>query len=48
MLAPMMHYLILDPGQMPLNPAAKIDYVRLSEMARREVDELRARGRWDR
>jgi len=43
-----LHYVILDPGQMPLNRAAKIDYVRLSEMARREVDDLRTRGRWDR
>lgn len=42
------HYVILNPGQMPLNRAAKIDYVRLSEMARAEVDQLRAKGRWDR
>lgn len=41
------HYVILDPGQMPLNRVAKIDYVRLSEMARAEVDRLRAKGRWD-
>jgi len=43
-----LHYVILEPGQMPLNRAAKIDYVRLSERAREEVDQLRAQGRWDR
>ncbi|MGA2264245.1 MAG: fatty acid--CoA ligase family protein, partial [Acidobacteriota bacterium] len=42
------HYVLLEPGQMPLNRAAKIDYVRLSEMVREEVDQLRAKGRWDR
>jgi hypothetical protein len=33
---------------MPLNRAAKIDYVRLSEMALEEVARLRAARRWDR
>jgi hypothetical protein len=33
---------------MPLNRVAKIDYVRLSEMACQEIDRLRAAGRWDR
>ncbi len=42
------HYVLLEPGQMPLNRTAKIDYVRLSEMVREEVDQLRAKGRWDR
>jgi acyl-CoA synthetase (AMP-forming)/AMP-acid ligase II len=42
-----LHYVLLEPGQMPLNRAAKTDYVRLSEMARQEVDRLRSRGRWD-
>ncbi|MBZ5499828.1 MAG: acyl--CoA ligase [Acidobacteriia bacterium] len=42
------HYVLLEPGQMPLNRAAKIDYVRLSELARQEVDSLRSKGRWDR
>jgi fatty-acyl-CoA synthase len=41
------HYVLVDPGQMPLTRAVKIDYVRLSEMARQEVERLRARGRWD-
>ncbi len=43
-----LHYVLLEPGKMPLNRAAKIDYVRLSEMAREEVDRLRGQGRWDR
>ncbi len=42
-----LHYVLLEPGQMPLNRVAKVDYVRLSEMARQEVDRLRAAGRWD-
>ena len=42
-----LHYVLLEPGQMPLNRAAKIDYFRLSEMAKQEIDQLRARGRWD-
>ena len=43
-----LHYVILEPGQMPLNRSAKVDYVRLSEMAREEVAKLRAARRWDR
>ncbi len=42
------HYVLLEPGQLPLNRVAKIDYFRLSELARQEIDQLRARGRWDR
>ena len=42
------HYVILEPGAMPLNRVAKTDYVRLAEMARREVERLRAAGQWDR
>jgi acyl-CoA synthetase (AMP-forming)/AMP-acid ligase II len=42
------HYVILEPGQMPLNRTAKIDYVKLSEMALEEVARLRAVRRWDR
>lgn len=41
------HYVILNPGEMPLNRVAKIDYVRLAEMAKAEVDRLRAKGHWD-
>ncbi len=43
-----LHYVLLDPGKMPLNRVAKIDYLRLSEMAKEEVDRLRSLGRWDR
>jgi acyl-CoA synthetase (AMP-forming)/AMP-acid ligase II len=42
------HYVLLEPGQMPLNRVIKTDYVRLAEMAREEVERLRAAGRWDR
>jgi len=42
-----LHYVILEPGQMPLNRVAKVDVVRLQEMARVEVASLRERGRWD-
>ena len=41
------HYVILEPGAMPLNRSAKVDVVRLQEMARTEVGKLRERGRWD-
>ncbi len=40
------HYLLLDPGEMPLNRVAKPDYVRLQQMALREVEALRAQGKW--
>jgi acyl-CoA synthetase (AMP-forming)/AMP-acid ligase II len=42
-----LHYVVLEPGQMPLNRAAKVDYFRLHEMAQEETERLRARGRWD-
>ena len=41
------HYVLLEPGGMPLNRAAKADYVRLFELAKREIEVLRAQGRWD-
>jgi acyl-CoA synthetase (AMP-forming)/AMP-acid ligase II len=41
------HYVLLEPGQMPLNRVAKADYVRLHEMAAREIEGLRAKGKWD-
>jgi acyl-CoA synthetase (AMP-forming)/AMP-acid ligase II len=49
-LAPYMrprHWIILDPGQMPLNRVIKPDYVRVQAMARAAIMELRARGKWD-
>ncbi len=42
-----LHYVMLEPGGMPLNRAAKSDYVRLREMAKEEVERLRTAGRWD-
>ncbi len=42
-----LHYVILEPGAMPLNRSAKVDIVRLQELAREEVARLRQRGRWD-
>jgi fatty-acyl-CoA synthase len=42
------HYVILEPGELPLNRVAKTDYVTLHEMAKKEVARLRAEGGWDR
>jgi len=42
-----LHYVILEPGTMPLNRTAKVDVRRLQQMAGQEVERLRARGRWD-
>ena len=42
------HYVLLEAGQMPLNRAAKADYVRLHEMAKSEIEALRGKGKWDR
>ena len=42
-----LHYVVLEPGGLPLNRVAKTDYMRLSEMAQAEVQRLRARRRWD-
>ena len=42
-----LHYVILEPGAMPMNRTAKVDVVRLQQSAREEVARLRARGRWD-
>jgi acyl-CoA synthetase (AMP-forming)/AMP-acid ligase II len=41
-------YVILDPGALPLNRSAKIDYLRLNQMAREEAEKLRAQRKWDR
>ncbi|HYH00058.1 MAG TPA: class I adenylate-forming enzyme family protein [Terriglobales bacterium] len=41
------HWVILEPGQMPLTRTVKPDYVRLSQMAREEIARLRAAGKWD-
>jgi acyl-CoA synthetase (AMP-forming)/AMP-acid ligase II len=42
------HWIILEPGQMPLNRVVKPDYGRAQEMAREEIARLRTRGEWDR
>ncbi len=42
------HWIILEPGRMPLNRVVKPDYLRAREMARQEIAQLRARGEWDR
>jgi acyl-CoA synthetase (AMP-forming)/AMP-acid ligase II len=42
------HWILLSPGQMPLNRVVKPDYVRAQEMARQEIARLRDRGKWDR
>ncbi len=41
------HVEILEPEQMPLNRVAKTDYMILKKMALKIVDELRAKGQWD-
>jgi acyl-CoA synthetase (AMP-forming)/AMP-acid ligase II len=42
-----LHYVILEPGTMPMNRTAKVDVTRLQQLAREEVAKLRERGRWD-
>ena len=41
------HWIILSPGQMPLNRVGKPDHRRVQEMALQEIAQLRARGEWD-
>ena len=43
-----LHYVILEPGTLPLNRVAKVDTLRLKDLAVEEVRRLRERGRWDR
>jgi fatty-acyl-CoA synthase len=42
------HYVLLEAGRVPLNRAAKPDYVGLLEIAKREIEVLRTKGKWDR
>jgi len=42
------HAVILQPGNMPLNRVAKVDYMNLKNQALKIIDELREKGRWDR
>ena len=41
------HWIILEPGQMPLNRVVKPDHLRAQEMVCQEIARLRARGEWD-
>jgi acyl-CoA synthetase (AMP-forming)/AMP-acid ligase II len=41
------HWIVVEPGQMPLNRLGKPDHQRAQEMARQEIAALRARGEWD-
>ena len=41
------HWIVLEPGQMPLNRVVKPDHMSVLEMARQEIAELQARGLWD-
>jgi acyl-CoA synthetase (AMP-forming)/AMP-acid ligase II len=43
-----LHYVILEPGALPLNRVAKVDTLKLKDLAMAEVRKLRERGRWDR
>lgn len=42
------HWMILEPGQIPLNRMGKPDYRRVKELAGEEIERLRAQGGWDR
>ncbi len=42
-----LHYVLIEPGEFPLNRVAKTDYVLLKERAVAEVEKLRAAGGWD-
>lgn len=41
------HYVLLEPGQLPLNRTGKTDYHRLKQLAAEEVARLRQLGNWD-
>ena len=41
------HYVIMEPGTLPLNRVSKTDYVQLAELASQEIDTLRSQGGWD-
>jgi len=41
------HWIILEPGQMPLNRVIKPDYLRAQQMAQQAIEQLRAQGEWD-
>lgn len=41
------HYVVLEPGSLPLNRMGKTDYVALKRSAADEVERLRGSGGWD-
>jgi acyl-CoA synthetase (AMP-forming)/AMP-acid ligase II len=41
------HWIVLEPGKLPLNRVAKPDYFRAQQMAREAITALRAAGGWD-
>ncbi|MGB0082869.1 MAG: class I adenylate-forming enzyme family protein [Terracidiphilus sp.] len=41
------HWIIIEPGQMPLNRLGKPDHQRAQQMANEEIAKLRASGEWD-
>jgi fatty-acyl-CoA synthase len=41
------HYVLLEPGGLPLNRVGKYDYQRLKQMAAGEVERLQSLGHWD-
>jgi acyl-CoA synthetase (AMP-forming)/AMP-acid ligase II len=41
------HWIIVEPGQMPLNRLGKPDHQRAQEMANQAIAKLRASGEWD-
>jgi acyl-CoA synthetase (AMP-forming)/AMP-acid ligase II len=41
------HWIVMEPGQMPLNRVGKPDHLRVQEMANAAVASLRAQGGWD-
>ena len=42
------HWIILEPGTLPLNRVAKPDHMRAKQMADEEIAKLRENGGWDR
>lgn len=40
------HYVLLNPGETPLNRVAKADYLVLRERAQREIEPLKVQGLW--
>ncbi|MFA5517947.1 MAG: fatty acid--CoA ligase family protein [Spirochaetota bacterium] len=41
------HVVIIEPGEMPLNRVAKIDYLILKDKSLEVVNDLRSQGKWD-